>query len=175
MSEDSSEKGIEQCSIEEYICDGCDIVFYESDKLLLHYLEHHDLKDEEITFDCANCYKSFQEHSLFKTHLKPINQKDYRCDSCGKLLSTAKNLEKHIHIIHEDHKCECCGKLFTQKGKLKKHIEAVHEGRKDHKCQSCGKSFSRVDTLNRHSHAIHKAGHKLFAEHIRILENHPYS
>ena len=72
MSEDSSEKGIEQCSIEEYICDGCDIVFYEPDKLLLHYLEHHDLKDEEITFDCANCYKSFQEHSLFKTQPKRL-------------------------------------------------------------------------------------------------------
>ena len=76
MSEDSSEKDIEQCSIKEYICDGCDIVFCESDKLLLHYLQHHDLKDEEITFDCANCYKSFPEQLLFAKHLKQIDQKD---------------------------------------------------------------------------------------------------
>ena len=70
------ENAIEKCTIEKYICDDCDIVFYKSEKFVSHYQKYHDSKEEEITYDCANCFKSFQQHSLFVTHLKEISQKD---------------------------------------------------------------------------------------------------
>ena len=68
MSEDSSEKGIEQCSIEEYICDGCDIVFYESDKLLLHYLQ-------QIFVDINGIGKKTKKLCLFRKIIDKITYK----------------------------------------------------------------------------------------------------
>ena len=44
------------------------------------------------------------------------------------------DLKNHIHTIDEDdknHKCETCGKLFTEARSLKRYIRSIHEGRKD--------------------------------------------
>ena len=49
-----------------------------------------------------------------------------------------KNID-HTVQGHKNNKCNSCGKIFSTAGNLKKHIEEIHEGRKNHKCESCGK------------------------------------
>ena len=56
-------------------------------------------------------------------------------------ISLEGNLQNHAYRLYEgnkDCKCESCGKSLTS---FKKHINAVHEGHKDHKCGSCDKSL----------------------------------
>ena len=63
----------DNCSIEQYLCESCDKVFHEFEKLLLHHRQfHHADQEEEISYDCANCYQSFPKHSLFLEHIKNI-------------------------------------------------------------------------------------------------------
>ena len=63
-----------------------------------------------------------------------------KCKYCGKLLSRAYVLKRHILDVHEDrqkdHKCVS-------------HINAVHDGRKDYKCKNCGKLFSYSGNLKK--------------------------
>ena len=50
---------------------------------------------------------------------------EYKCEFCGKLLSSKRNLYNHINTTHEGQKyfkCEFCGKSFTQQGNLNRHI-----------------------------------------------------
>ena len=79
--------------------------------------------------------KVFSDAGDLKKHIHTIHenqkdQNDFKCDSCGKLLS-AGDLKKHIHAVHEghnDYKCEYCDKPFSLAGDLKTHIHTVHEG-----------------------------------------------
>ena len=60
--------------------------------------------------------------------------KEYSCDSCGKLLSTAKSLKVHkktVHLGEKNYKCDICGKLFSRRKGLTIHVNSVHEGLKD--------------------------------------------
>ena len=45
--------------------------------------------------------------------------------------STANYMKIHINTIHndeKDHKCDSCGKSFSQSGSLKTRINSVHNG-----------------------------------------------
>ena len=56
-------------------------------------------------------------------------------------ISLEGNLQNHAYRLNEgnkDCKCESYGKSLTS---FKKHINAVNEGHKDHKCGSCDKSL----------------------------------
>ena len=69
-------------------------------------------------------------------------------------------MRNNIKIIHEDqkdYKCEICGKFFSEAEKVKKHIYAVHEGHKDYKCESCGKLLSKKQSLKAHTQLFHGA------------------
>ena len=60
---------------------------------------------------------------------------------------------RDLYTVHDgckDYKCEFCGKLSTTAGHLKKHIHTIHEGNKEYKCESCGKSFSKAHILKKH-------------------------
>ena len=139
----------------QHKCEICEKVFKAQNKLKNHFSTVHDDRGKKIT--CNICTKTFHIQRILNIHIKTDHggrklRKDYKCESCGKSLSTAQNLKKHIHILHEaghkNHKCESCGNSFFQAGDLKRHILTVHEGHKDYKCESCGKSFSHSGDLN---------------------------
>ena len=92
-------------------------------------------------------YIIFSSRTFEDTYIRTVHEenKDYKCEFCGKPFSQAGHLKGHIHTIHEDHidhKCESCGKSFSHAGSLKKHVHTVHEGHKDFECESCNKSSS---------------------------------
>ena len=81
--------------------------------------------------------------------------RDSKCDSCGKPFSDPKALQTHICTGKRDNKCASCGKTYFDASTLKRHIHTVHEGHKDYKCDSCGKSFSLAGNLKKHIRKFH--------------------
>ena len=86
-----------------------------------------------------------------KKHTNAVHngQKDHKCDSCAKTLSSVQSLKIHINSVHndqKDHKCDSCGKSFFGSWVLKRHINEVHESQKDHECGSCGNTFLQQET-----------------------------
>ena len=61
-------------------------------------------------------------------------QKDIKCNICGKSFSRVDILKKHNSEVHnanlKKHKCDICEKLFTRAFHLKSHINSVHFGQK---------------------------------------------
>ena len=70
------EEESEYCSNEQYLCDDCDKVFDESSKLFAHHIQYHEHRNEQISYDCANCYRSFPKHFLFMKHIKYIQKEE---------------------------------------------------------------------------------------------------
>ena len=151
-----------QCKNEEYICDTCEIVFWDFEKITNHKIQDHGYKEGEIVYDCANCYRSFSQIILFLKHIKSISKKQQRskkkkdnnetgkckCDLCGELFSNAQYLKLHFKVIHkgcENYKCDFCDLKFSFKGSLRRHVQIIHEGNKNYKCESCEKSFSDAE------------------------------
>ena len=48
------------------------------------------------------------------------------------------------------HKCTTCTSEFVSKRDLNRHVHIVHEGKKPHKCDTCDKAFTTKQTLTNH-------------------------
>ncbi|KAA8497160.1 Zinc finger and BTB domain-containing protein 44 [Porphyridium purpureum] len=82
----------------------------------------------------------------------------HACGTCGKALSRASDLRRHIETIHnhiQNFACKSCGKRFKQGSHLHTHVRIVHEKRRDFKCTVCATTFSVVSNWKRHMRAIH--------------------
>ena len=170
------------CTLEEYLCDSCDIVFRDSKTFLIHFLQNH--QQEEISYDCANCYESFPQHTLFLKHVKAIHHEDnmdvfYQSideknhDEIIKCLESSKNVKLETNQ-HQDlakgrqdkklftasletkaRKCESCRISFSTKYLLEKHIQSNHNSEKVNKCNLCDKTFCTSAYLKIHIQSIH--------------------
>ena len=128
---------------------------------------HENLDDETVNEDV------YQNKDFDKNH---------KCESCDKSFKSRKNLNMHIHTVHEgqkDYKCESCSKSFTQGHNLKNHIQKIHEVGNYNKCEYCSKSFSTPQYLKLHIRVYHD-GHggqqcdscgKIFLK-LSVLEAH---
>ena len=114
-----------------------------------------------------------------------VNDDEYKCDDCGKILKTSGGLRLHKKSHTDNHICpvclkrcvspshlkthsyqhtpalrtklEChiCNKTFTQKYSLKVHISSVHNGVRPFECRTCHKWFCRQYVLKRHCQKFH--------------------
>ena len=69
------------------------------------------------------------------------------------------HLNRHIMTLHEEqrnYKCDSCGKSFTSAHWLKNHVNILHEGQRNYKCDSCEKSFTQSGSLNNHIKTLHE-------------------
>ena len=62
-----------------------------------------------------------------------------------------KKKDKNI-VTHDekDVKCQFCGKVLSSPMNLRLHIKAVHEGQRPHQCYICGKSYKWSENLKHH-------------------------
>ena len=60
---------MDNCYSENYLCDRCDKEFKKISKFLSHSIHEHGITDDEISYDCANCYQSFSILSNFQQHI----------------------------------------------------------------------------------------------------------
>ena len=76
----------------------------------------------------------------------------FRCDECGRYLSSQAALSGHQQCMHnkqKPHICHICNKGFFQSHSLTVHLRS-HSGEKPYSCIVCNKSFSQRSSLNIH-------------------------
>ena len=99
------------------------------------------------------------------------------CRTCGIILSSLEEYNKHINIVHWEWECSICGKIFTTNSghfyhmrlhkadsttecsickrvcpstsHLVRHMK-VHSTTKEFKCSTCGKTYKYRYDLQRH-------------------------
>ena len=82
----------------------------------------------------------------------PTATRRFRCDECGRYLSSQAALSGHqlcMHNKQKPHVCHICHKGFFQSHSLTVHLRS-HSGEKPYSCLVCKKSFSQRSSLNIH-------------------------
>eukprot|EP01083_Nonionella_stella_P271491 919969_1 len=135
----------------KYKCDhdDCGKSFYTKSLLKTHCLIHN----EERTFHCEQCGKSYKQKGCLTEHIRKIHDKEkhYQCVVCRKEFyqKSQWTVHKRIHSGERPYKCIICGKAFRQNGDLTKH-KRIHTGEKPYQCNVCNKRFS--DCANKKAH-----------------------
>ncbi|XP_044032059.1 ras-responsive element-binding protein 1 isoform X2 [Siniperca chuatsi] len=93
---------------------------------------NQDTKDDSSAFICPLCNKNCQtQHSLtmhIRQHNADTGATDHSCSICGKCLSSASSLDRHmlVHSGERPYKCNICGQTFTTNGNMHRHMK-IHE------------------------------------------------
>ena len=82
--------------------------------------------DENITFQCKLCAKSFASRQHVRQHVKTVHgERAFKCDQCDARFTSNGSLQKH-RISHTDERpffCGMCDKTFQRFDCLKRHLE----------------------------------------------------
>ena len=73
-----------------------------------------------------------------KKHIPSVNDKEFKCEMCGKSVSRKNNIKVHVESVHEGKKAfkyKMFDKNFSHKHHMNRHIVLIHEDRKDFKCE----------------------------------------
>ena len=115
---------------------------------------------EAESFKCQQCPLIYVELKFLNEHVNRVHggKKEFKCDVCGKCLSSSRNLRRHTKHAHsnETFSCETCQKKFRSKALREKHM-TTHSEEKPHKCVTCAKSFKTSSERRQHerSHLSH--------------------
>lgn len=167
-------------------CPECSVSFANLNAMSLHKVRRHgtpkdipSLLPTSDTFPCPDCSGRMSAEDL-QTHIKMCHKRDgVVCNICGKILSKACTLNRHIEQVHlnlQIHKpvtCDQCGRPFSKKGHLDRHIKTIHMGQKDNSepCPHCGKVFSTKSSLEPHIEMVHKGVRKACPECGKVLSD----
>lgn len=142
------------------VCPDCGKILKGNNHLNFHIKTKH-LKLTK--FQCDLCdfrsYGKYELRSHIVIHHLPIEyRKEFKCDECPSILTTAMSLKTHKIHKHSGlrpHECFFCHKNFALKETLKSHIRNVHNGERRFKCPHCGKGFNSNPRLNDHVNNFH--------------------
>ncbi|XP_019125612.1 ras-responsive element-binding protein 1 isoform X2 [Larimichthys crocea] len=93
---------------------------------------NQDTKDDSSAFICPLCDKNCQTQHQLTMHIRQHNADtgatDHSCSICGKCLSSASSLDRHmlVHSGERPYKCNICGQTFTTNGNMHRHMK-IHE------------------------------------------------
>nr|XP_046228130.1 ras-responsive element-binding protein 1 isoform X2 [Scatophagus argus] len=93
---------------------------------------NQDTKDDSSAFICPLCDKNCQTQHQLTMHIRQHNADtgatDHSCSICGKCLSSASSLDRHmlVHSGERPYKCSICGQTFTTNGNMHRHMK-IHE------------------------------------------------
>ncbi|XP_015252288.1 PREDICTED: ras-responsive element-binding protein 1-like [Cyprinodon variegatus] len=93
---------------------------------------NQDTKDDSLAFICPLCDKNCQTQHQLTMHIRQHNADtgatDHSCSICGKCLSSASSLDRHmlVHSGERPYKCTICGQTFTTNGNMHRHMK-IHD------------------------------------------------
>ena len=119
-------------------------------------LDKNNINDDEETNEIQELEKLIKEkQKLLKQKKKrkakqsdSNNKNKLKCDKCGKLLSTQRQLDSHmLNVCAKDNwSCHLCDKNFTSRGHLDTHINKCRK----RKCPNCTFSCPNKKQLEEH-------------------------
>uniref|UniRef100_A0A8C7C934 Zinc finger protein 771-like n=1 Tax=Oncorhynchus kisutch TaxID=8019 RepID=A0A8C7C934_ONCKI len=130
-----------------YMCDTCGHCFAMNCSLRRHMKIHM----EERQHGCTECSKRFFHKKSLKNHMDTHKGLVFKCDFCGKCVTTKASLKLHrrIHTGEKSHPCKECDKAFYRESDLIKHTR-THTGEKPFRCKECARCFVEKGTLTKH-------------------------
>uniref|UniRef100_A0A8C0HXQ4 Ras-responsive element-binding protein 1 n=1 Tax=Balaenoptera musculus TaxID=9771 RepID=A0A8C0HXQ4_BALMU len=91
-----------------------------------------ETKEEKSSYNCPLCEKICTTQHQLTMHIRQHNTDtggaDHSCSICGKSLSSASSLDRHmlVHSGERPYKCAVCGQSFTTNGNMHRHMK-IHE------------------------------------------------
>lgn len=147
-------------TVDVRICPDCGKILKGNNHLNFHIKTKH-LKLTK--YQCDLCgfrsYGKYEIRSHILIHHLPLElRKEYKCDLCPSILTTAMSLKTHKQHKHsglKPHMCIFCNKSYALKETLKSHIRNVHNGERKYKCPTCNKGFNSNPRLTDHINNTH--------------------
>ncbi|MEE6465167.1 hypothetical protein FKM82_006473 [Ascaphus truei] len=93
---------------------------------------NQESKEEKSSYTCPLCEKFCNSQHQLTMHIRQHNTDtggvDHSCSICGKSLSSASSLDRHmlVHSGERPYKCSMCGQSFTTNGNMHRHMK-IHE------------------------------------------------
>ncbi|RXM96898.1 Ras-responsive element-binding protein 1 [Acipenser ruthenus] len=90
---------------------------------------NQEAKEEKSLFICPLCEKNCMTQHQLTMHIRQHNSDsggaDHSCSICGKSLSSASSLDRHmlVHSGERPYKCSVCGQTFTTNGNMHRHMK----------------------------------------------------
>ncbi|XP_043920794.1 ras-responsive element-binding protein 1 [Protopterus annectens] len=93
---------------------------------------NQESKEEKSSYICPLCEKVCPSQHLLTMHIRQHNSdtggSDHSCSICGKSLSSASSLDRHmlVHSGERPYRCSVCSQSFTTNGNMHRHMK-IHE------------------------------------------------
>ncbi|KAG9347720.1 hypothetical protein JZ751_003734 [Albula glossodonta] len=94
--------------------------------------KNQEAKEESPAFICPLCEKNCLTQHQLTMHIRQHNADnggtDHSCSICGKALSSASSLDRHmlVHSGERPYKCSVCGQTFTTNGNMHRSERSPH-------------------------------------------------
>lgn len=99
---------------------------------------------------CDQCNKSYVTLSKLRAH-QGVHS-GFKCDKCGKILGSRRNLSRHLAMMHRldlSYECKSCLKNFRSHVDFVVHMRS-HDVLKPFHCSKCSRQFAHFDSLKEH-------------------------
>uniref|UniRef100_A0A182WQS9 Transcription factor grauzone n=1 Tax=Anopheles minimus TaxID=112268 RepID=A0A182WQS9_9DIPT len=158
MEHIASHRGIIRCEL-------CDKSFNSKSYLLRHMAEQHREAQQDKTYACEHCARSF--HTKRQRDGHRIVHNTTKCTVCGKSVNT-RYIKRHIAQVHEStrkcYMCDLCGQDFSGSMALDRHIKQ-HQGIdliEKMQCTYCGKQLRGKYNMQKHIQRMHLEPGKVY-------------
>ncbi|XP_043225593.1 zinc finger protein 672-like [Amphibalanus amphitrite] len=168
----------------QFACELCGLKFKRKDTMLSHLATHGQpmvpcphchkrfkskkslavhvrLHTGDARFACDLCERRFVQKVNMLRHRRthdPDHRLEFRCDVCGKCLSSAHHLKDHRlqHTQGRTHRCAACSRSFLKRRDLQRHMSVVHTAGQ-YECPFCHMTTRLKGSISRHLAKMHPA------------------
>ncbi|XP_059608031.1 uncharacterized protein LOC132255877 [Phlebotomus argentipes] len=150
-------------------CTICKMSFDSLDALMSHATMLHATAMKPCR--CKYCGEEFLDHNERQVHIQQnhdnesqgivqLSYKSYRCDECGKVLSSKNNFERHVmkHKNVGSFECTICPRKFAYQSELRQHVRVCLRRQKKSQtaqCPHCLVKFKTQERFEKHMMKLH--------------------